>query len=159
MLLSETGEQLEMMGWCASSQILSLTSSVLHQPLGVTLTVCLTPATLISDVLLDASSGSPSQEMGGYGEREMKGIKVFAEFQLHELLLGCPKLLDAITTAPLYSTGRLMVWQCLQLLPLQPLPLSGRKDAGTPDLFWLLWGVTCLPVLRAEPTLCPWPSP
>lgn len=72
MLLSETGEQLEIMGWCASLQILSLTFSVLYQPLGVTLTVCLTPATLISDFLLGASSGSRSQEMGGCGEREMK---------------------------------------------------------------------------------------
>lgn len=67
MLISETGEQLEMMGWCASPQILSLTLSVLHQPLGVTLTVCLTPATLTSDFLLGPSSGSPSQEMGGVG--------------------------------------------------------------------------------------------
>lgn len=124
----------------------------------MTLTVCLTPATLLPDFLLGPSSGSPSQEMEGVGG-EMKGIKLFAEFQLHELLLGYPKLLDATTTAPLYSTGSLMVWQSLQPLPRQPLPLSGRKDAGTPDLFWLPLGVTCLPVLRAEPTLCPWPSP
>lgn len=107
--MSETGEQLEVTGWRASPQTLSLTFSVLHQPLGVTPMVCFTPVTLIPVFLLGPSSESPWQEIGGCGEREIKGIKIFSEFQLHLLLLGGPKPLDATTTAPLYSIGRLMV--------------------------------------------------
>lgn len=40
-----------------------------------------------------------------------------------------------------------------------PFLVLGREDAGTPDLFWPLLGVTALPVLRAEPTLCLGPGP
>ena len=43
--------------------------------------------------------------------------------------------------------------------PPRPLPLSGTEDAGAPDRLRPLLEVAAVPVLRAEPTLRPWPGP
>lgn len=111
-----------------ASQILPLTFSVLHCHSGGTLMVCLTPATLISDVLLGPSCGSPQQ-----GWEETEGFKSFQNPSCVYFCWGVQRTPGCHPHSPPYSSGWLMVWQGLPSFP-RPLPLSGTEDARTPDL-------------------------
>lgn len=111
-------------------------------------------------------------------EREIKGIKIFSESQLHVLLLGCPKASGCHHHSPLSgvlvmgpppflsaSQSRTSLitrerrWDGSASAP-SPVPsLSQAEDAVTPDSCWPLLRVTTLPVLRAESTPRPRPGP